>query len=157
MNIDLYTINEPANTVSKKLKNERIITGCKLLDSTSLMTPSLICRFQNIDDAKQYNYVKIPRFDRYYFITDITFLNSGLCELSLKVDVLMSAKSDILKSTQIIERQQHKRNPMLVDALYPVGCDNSYAYGFCNNDLINTTNGGVWRGGTYILKTVGGV
>ena len=157
MNIDFYTTKDPQNYVNKNLTNETIITGCKLLHETSLLTPVVACRFANIADVAKFNYVKIPQFNRYYFITNVTFKSGGICEISLKVDVLMSAKSDILASSQIIERQQHKRNPMLIDPLYPVGCDNSYAYGYCQNKLINTGDSGIWRGGTYILKTVGGV
>lgn len=77
MNIDFYTTKDPQNYVNKNLTNETIITGCKLLHETSLLTPVVACRFGNIADVAKYNYVRIPQFKRYYFITDVTLKVRG--------------------------------------------------------------------------------
>ena len=61
------------------------------------------------------NYVYIPLFSRYYFITSITRLDNHRLEVSCTVDVLMSFKEDIKKLNVIATRSSNKFNYYLRD------------------------------------------
>lgn len=62
-----------------------------------------------------FNYVHIPNFERYYYVTSITSLSNNLWEIELKCDVLMSFKTDILNQTCFIKRQENEYNDYLID------------------------------------------
>ena len=66
----------------------------KLLKVTSYLTLDFI-----LANYENENYVYIPDFGRYYFVTDIEIKNNGLFRISLKEDVLMSYK-DILTNNE---------------------------------------------------------
>lgn len=93
--IKFYKIKEDKNHVVKTLENE-ISATCYLKDDTSILTPTITYggSLGNIlgsgDDSHPINYCHIPRFDRYYFVTDVRITASHLAEIDLKVDVLMS-------------------------------------------------------------------
>lgn len=66
----------------------------KLLKVTSYLTLDFV-----LTNYENENYVYIPDFGRYYFVTDIEIKNNGLFRISLKEDVLMSYK-DILTNNE---------------------------------------------------------
>lgn len=99
-----------------KTLTDEISLNCRLKDTTSIETPTIeIGGIENItsilgDESSQIpplNYAKIPRFDRYYFITDIRIMNAELIEIDLKVDVLMShLRKSISKTPLMASRWQ---------------------------------------------------
>ena len=50
------------------------------------------------DDLINFNYMYIDKFKRYYFIEDVEVFPNKIYKLTLKCDVLMSFKDDILNS-----------------------------------------------------------
>ena len=72
----------------------------------------------------RWNYCKIAKFERYYFITKM-YTEGGLMVYELEVDPLQSFKSDILKSEQYIIRSEKYYNKLLVDPLLPLHSDHS--------------------------------
>ena len=91
MNIDLYTTTSKVETVHKVLKNERIVTGCRLLDDTNILNPAILFRSADIDDLEIYNYARIPQFtNRYYYISNKTYLSGGIVRLDMEVDPVLS-------------------------------------------------------------------
>ena len=48
MNIDFYTCTSKKETVQKVLTKERIMTGCKLLDATNVINPTVLIRASDI-------------------------------------------------------------------------------------------------------------
>ena len=53
------------------------------------------------------NYCYIPAWNRYYFIEDITCLNTFLYKVTLKCDVLMSFRNDILDIYGVVDRAEN--------------------------------------------------
>ena len=93
MTITLYKNNSERNCVNKVLSNMLTYTGA-LRDSTSIKTPVInIAANANIIN---YNYAFITEFNRYYFITDIKSVRTGIWEISFLCDVLMSFKDDFI-------------------------------------------------------------
>ena len=61
------------------------------------------------------NYMYVDTFKRYYFITNIRLTEGGIIEIDGHVDVLMTYKSNIIGKKALIERQEYKYSPYIVD------------------------------------------
>ena len=122
MNITLYKTKSANNVISKKLVSEKNLgNSCILGDNTSVTSPTVIIGgITSLDSISDYNYAYIPQCHRYYYINDIIALSGGRVKLILSVDVLMSFKTDILNSTQLVTRQKNKGKMYLADVDWTV-------------------------------------
>lgn len=145
MNITLYVNKSEKNKIGKNLTNDFPISGT-LRDATNIINPVILIE---LNDIGNYNYCYIDDFKRYYFITDIAVIRTGLFAISLMVDVLESFKSDIKNLSVILLNTQN------------VGSSNYLpSQVFRNNvksktDIINFPNG-LNDSGEFILITAGG-
>lgn len=120
MDIFLYKTESAPNVVDKRLTEVAHYTSVRLLDDTSILTPTIEVRESTIiDDLWTINYFYIPKFKRYYFVTDAV-ATAGMFRLSGRVDVLRSYKSEILISSQIISRQENLQDRYLHDSMIPI-------------------------------------
>lgn len=129
MNIDLYTTTSKVETVQKVLKNERIVTGCRLLDDTNILNPSILFRSADIGDLEIYNYARIPQFsNRYYYISNKTYLSGGIVRLDMEVDAVFSWYNSYKGTSQLVSRSESIRNRYIQDGSEPIHSDNFYTY-----------------------------
>lgn len=115
----------------------------------SVENPVLILQYKS-DIQSKVNYVYIPEYNRYYFVTDIINLTGGRYELHCKVDVLMSFKDYILNLSCIVDKQSSKDNAnMYLD-------DGSFVVQ--SKEFVDTINfpRGFNDNGEFILITAGG-
>lgn len=115
----------------------------------SVENPVLILQYKS-DIQPNVNYVYIPEYNRYYFVTDIINLTGGRYELHCKVDVLMSFKDYILNLSCIVDKQSSKDNAnMYLD-------DGSFVVQ--SKEFVDTINfpRGFNDNGEFILITAGG-
>lgn len=145
MNITLYVNHSEKNKIDKNLTNDFSLSG-SLRDATNIVNPVILIE---INEISNYNYCYISDFKRYYFITDITVIRTGLFAISLMVDVLESFKTDIKNLSVILLNTQN------------VGLNNYLpSQVFRNNvksktDIINFPSG-LNNSGEFILITAGG-
>lgn len=66
-------------------------------------------------DVPTFNYVYIPIFARYYYVTDIRSIRQNLWEISLSVDVLMSYKNAILNCKGFVDRNEFEYSENIID------------------------------------------
>lgn len=129
MDVFLYKTTSPPNKVKKTLNEKTEINDVRFIEDGSLdvLNPSILISYNSdIGTITKFNYLRIPKFDRYYFIDKIS-TEGGLIRIDGKVDVLMSHKDDILSSKQYIIRQQSKNNsPYLEDNMLPIRSDHNY-------------------------------
>jgi len=110
-------------TKSKKKKVDKVLTDAKTLtglwyDQTSILHPQFKIKHDD-DILVKYTYAYIEKFNRYYFIKDRKPEDGVYDRLYLDVDPLMTYKTDILNSTQIIGRQENDFNLYLPDTNIP--------------------------------------
>ena len=102
MNLRLCVNNSEKNKINKSLTAGVTLSGT-LRNESNVVNPSIII---NIDNPTIYNYAYIEDFKRYYFITDYISLRTGIWQINLKSDVLMSFKDSILNSRALIQNTQ---------------------------------------------------
>lgn len=101
---------------------------CVLKDSTSVIAPQITLIFpQGLLSPSSYNYAYIPDFHRYYFVTDITFVQNRVV-YTLACDVLASYWDTLKETTQYVLRSASAGDSSIVDDMYPVTSTISHGY-----------------------------
>lgn len=100
MEITLYKNTSPNNFLNKVLSEKSVYTGY-LREESSVLNPTVM--IENLNLARL-NYMFIPSFGRYYYITENICVRSNLWRLTGEVDVLMSYRSELLNHEAIIEK-----------------------------------------------------
>lgn len=129
MNVIFYHSTSDKRKVDKSLNNISTLS-CDILDDTSILNPRLKIKYNS--NLLSSNYIYIPAFNRYYFITNIT-TSKGYLWIDATVDVLMSFKTEIKATKAIIKRQERQFNKYLNDEEYQ-----SYAYEIISAYAFNT-------------------
>ncbi len=157
MFLRLYKNSSADNVVDKSIKLLHEFEEVIFKEESSFFFPVIIIggikndAFIDLESISKCNYFSLPKFGRYYYITDIIMKKGQCIEIHGKVDVLMSFKDDIMSSsqyTQLIVRQEEKKNNYLVDSEMPLSTKKQiieHEFGDSLNDS-----------GYYILATVGG-
>lgn len=154
MYVNLYNCTSDKRRVNKNLQVLMYkYQNVTIDDNTSVINPTFILSGLDVLSTK-FNYLYASELDRYYFVTDIEFLNGGMYAVHCHVDVLETYKDYILAHNAYIVRQEknfgggNNKNGAFFDTQYPIRSDvivepidigvvgNSYAYYL-------TVNGGV--------------
>lgn len=147
MNIILYTGFEKKRN-STKQPTEQTLSITKtgtLKEPCSVMNPVFKVKRDPIDTVPDlYNYAYIPKFGRFYFVTNVTW-SEGFWEYNLTVDVLASYAGDIGQSSHYILRTNSSTtdfDPMITDTMYPASNDISlYQYSITSAFVSSISNG----------------
>lgn len=143
--ISLFKTNSENNRVVKALTSGKEMSG-ELRNQTSVLNPSI--RIESADNISTYNYVYIPEFGRYYYITDITSVRTNCWIISLRCDVLMTYSPQIRALRPIIEREEVGQSSGLIDNDLPININKKiqkfyFPYGFTKDiQYVLTTSGG---------------
>ena len=145
MNIQLCSNTSEKNKINKNITSGIILSG-SLRNESNVVNPSITI---NIDNPTVYNYAYIPEFNRYYFITNYISLRTGMWQINLKSDVLMSFKDSILSSEVLINKTETTgKNNYLSGSNWVNNCKTK-------TDILTFPNG-LLDDGKYILITAGG-
>lgn len=126
----------------------------QLKDETSVMNPVMLLN-QNTSGMpapftpSYYTYAYIPKFNRYYFVTDWQWVN-GLWNCYMSEDVLASFKTAIGNTTAYIERAASTYDGSIIDKLYPATTDVTIS----NGTIGNSWSGVAPSGGCYVVGIV---
>ena len=146
MQIEFYYNSSEKNKINKSISRELTMDG-NLRDECSVINPTILVEHSNLSN---YNYVYIPEFKRYYFITEMTIVRNNLWRISLKVDVLESFKSDILNLSCIVDKQQYENYGNNIDDGSYINKADSFV------EIANYPNG-FNSSGEFILITAGAI
>ena len=113
----LHRLNDERDHINKNLINVGVLFG-------NFKAPLGIKRIDiDIEDYEIediYNYVYIPKLKRYYYVTDIQFMNNKFTRLILQEDVLMSWRDLIRAQKAYVTRYGGNALNLLNDERYPV-------------------------------------
>lgn len=101
MLIKTYETKDSNNTINKILIN-KLDYDIKFKSDVNINSPSIVLKSNNLID---FNYVYIPNFNKYYFVENVEIFPNNIYTITLKCDVLMSFKDDILNSNADIVSQ----------------------------------------------------
>lgn len=144
MEIILYYNDSEKIKLDKELTQIGTIEG-RLFQNTSITKPSIM--FDLDTTVFSANYLYIPQFNRYYFITDVVNVSANKWQIQARVDVLTSFKTSIRENTAIIERQENEYNLYL---------DDKYYRAYQNEDVQYKKFSGSLPNDKYILVVNGG-
>ena len=148
MEITLYTNESEKNKLEKTITNSILLEG-NLRDESSIINPIILISSNKEDIPYMYNYAYIPAFGRYYFITDIESVRTGIWRVSMHVDVLMSYKEQIKNLNVIINNSEETgANDYLSGNQWITNVKNT-------TNIVNFPNG-LNDEGEFILITAGG-
>lgn len=111
-----YTNTAAENVLDKTdyLTNYKGYNGI-IRDTCSVLAPIIELEFGAIGDVPKFNYVYIPSFGMYYYVTDVIFIANNIWNIELAVDPLMSLKDQILEQEMFIDRNEFEYNSFIVD------------------------------------------
>lgn len=145
MNIHLYLNNSEYNKMNKSLSNDVVISGT-LRDQSNVVTPTIL--IETNSSITTYNYCYIPDFHRYYFINEFVSVRNNLWSISLKSDVLMSFKDEILKCQGIVSDSTDNGDDYINGSQFVTNCKST--------TTIKKFSSGLLDDGEFILITAGG-
>lgn len=94
MKVEFYKTSDNPRTVNKTLQLTRTV-DIIFRQAVDEQAPLIIMSNENVAGA---NYVRIPNFNRYYFISSVDNYTAGLVRIHLTTDLLMTYKDIILNS-----------------------------------------------------------
>lgn len=119
MEIIFYQNNAENNRVNKNAYlTEKFRCNGTLKERTSIIAPSMLIEYNLSTNKKIFdcNYCYIPKFNRYYYIQNVVSEFINLFTIELKVDVLMSYRTDILSQVGLVSRNEYNFDSELVDS-----------------------------------------
>ena len=123
--VDLVTINLYGNFSDKNVlyKDIRLVKSVEGIfrDDVSLLEPSIILEI-DMATLSNINYIYIPIFNRYYYITESVIIRKNLVELNCYIDVLMSYNNYIMNQTALVDRSYNNGDKYIDDnniVVYP--------------------------------------
>lgn len=111
MTVNFYN-NSSDNDDVKKSISAIANKDCKIYGDCSIQSPTLLVNMA--DGLINANYCYIPKFGRYYYITDINISDGTIAMVRCKVDVLMSFWNDF-RNSQCIARRSSSRYDNYID------------------------------------------
>ena len=117
MTVNFMVNSSPEIYVNKTVSISKQV-DCNLKGEVDILHPTLIVKDVTIGSC---NYMQIPDFNnRYYYIDSVITRNNGILEISGRVDVLMSHKTEILALGGIVSRQEVLYNAELKAGILPI-------------------------------------
>lgn len=151
MTINLYNISDDPRKVVKSLGNATALT-CELVYPSDLLRPTI--RISATNWSASLNYMYIPDFSRYYFITDVTCENGGAVTIQGRVDTLMSYSAAILALRVNVIRQEQGSLTNMVDNQVCITPKQETEFVKANNTPFNIRTSGAET--NFVLCIAGG-
>ena len=116
-NIQLMNNQEELNKISKNPSTVMTLSGA-LREESSIIDPVIMIEYNGT--LTNVNYMYIPEFHRYYFITKIDSVRTNLWRVCGHCDVLKTYAQGILGCDCVFARNQNKFNLYLNDDYFKV-------------------------------------
>ena len=98
-----YTTNSKENEINKTLQSPIELNANINVSELDVMRPQILIKTSDISG----NYIYISKLNRYYFIDTKTNVDNVHTYLTLRCDVLMSWKDEIMNATGLVVKSQN--------------------------------------------------
>ena len=115
--VELTSFSKPFNSTSRPSAFSHT-ASVELKGNSGINNPVLRWAYGTAS-PHGWNYVYIPLWSRYYFISDWVYVGGGVWDISLKLDVMATYKDQIGASAQYVLRSSVVYDTDIVDNLYP--------------------------------------
>lgn len=124
--VKTYQFNKKVNSTKRPVAGSELATydATVLKDQCSILTPTIKLNI-GTTAATIPNYVYIPIWNRYYYVTDIHW-DKGIWTLQLKVDALASWRTSIGTQSLYVTRAAAEFDGKIMDNLYPAKSTPTY-------------------------------
>lgn len=141
--ITLMNNREELNKISKSPVTVMSITGT-FREETDIVNPEININYNGT--LTNCNYMHIPELHRYYFITKIESVRTGVWRVTGHCDVLKTYAEELLSTECVVARSQSRYSLMLNDSMFKV----------YSNPRIQCANfPGKFSGQSYVLVMCG--
>lgn len=115
--IGLYNNTEELNKIRKSPTLVRTLTGT-LREETDIVDPVILIEYNGT--LTDVNYMRIQALNRWYFITKIESVRTGLWRVYAHCDVLKTYAEEILAHEAVVARNEKRWNLFLNDSMFKV-------------------------------------
>lgn len=141
----LYQNHSSNNRIDKSITHLHTY-DCIFKDSTSIINPVIRIKAGDTNVLKG-NYGYIPKFNRFYYVNNVTSINGDIWEISLHCDVLMSFRDDIIERNVLFNHSESNYNLYLNDGTLQMDSRPKITWDKFPNSLTDE--------GTYVLLLAG--
>lgn len=120
MTIKTYRHLGDSRKIDKNLTLVETYSNAEIVGDMIIQSPTISLQLDSFTDVINFNYIYIPELRRYYYVKNSTIREDGFVQIQCSVDVLKSFKTDILASTQYVERQENKCSYQVPDKGYTI-------------------------------------
>lgn len=114
MLITLFKVTDSQDTVNKTMVNGLNIE-VRLKSDFNILNPDVLLLIEGFD-VRNYNYLSIPEFGRFYFVDNITNVNNRMYRLTCSCDVLQTYGAEIMAAQGVYQRDIKPGDFMPVEA-----------------------------------------
>ena len=151
MEITLYQNYSPENFLNKQLTELKKL-NVVFKEEFDIKKPVL-----KLKDKTNFNYIGIPKLNRYYYVDQVEYLDNQLKEVTCRVDVLQSNKDLILSSVGDLEKSTSLGDNYIVDDYPYISKRKQFIKNFTlSPDAVNSQNIANANLKNYVLQVVGG-
>lgn len=115
--IGLYNNTDELNKIQKSPTLVMTLTGT-LRDETDIVDPVILIEYNGT--LTNVNYMRIQTLNRWYFITKIESVRTGLWRVHAHCDVLYTYAEGILSHEAVVARNEYRWNLNINDAMFKV-------------------------------------
>lgn len=148
MDVIFYTFPKRINS-TKRPTDAGLTLSCQLKEPCTVINPVIIT--DGGGSITDYNYVYIPSWKKYYFITETSIMTGHRYQISMTCDELASWKESIQRYSCFVERAASSYNTLIADNLL------SSQENIINDVRVNTAlSGDYWDAvtGCFIFRVV---
>lgn len=106
--VKFYTVKDDTIVINKTLGDATTKTGVKIKGDCSVLSPTLVLKYDETLASANYCYIDAP-YNRYYYLSPPVLSPGGKMTFMGSVDPLMSWKDDIESLSVIVSRKQRGR------------------------------------------------
>ena len=137
MTIKTYRFLGDSRKIDKTLTLVKTYSNADIVGNMDIQSPIISLQLDSFTEVINFNYIYIPELRRYYYVENSTIREDGFVQIQCRVDVLKSFKTDILASTQYVERQENKCSYQVPDNGYTIKSNRNLTIKNFGSEIIN--------------------